>query len=91
MNKYPIWLLSGRDANAMRKGQKSKIKQRPWKAGEFDTPQEAEAFRKGIIAAIGGALRNVAFISSNEAQEIDANIVKRLKNEYPFLNIKPLE
>jgi hypothetical protein len=87
MEKHPIWLVGGRDASAYKKAGESKVKTRPWKAGEFDTPEEAEAFRQGIIAAIGGGLRNVAFIDESTAKKIDQRVVDELKKQYPHLNI----
>jgi hypothetical protein len=87
MKKYPIWLVGGRDASAYKKAGESKVKTRPWKAGEFDTPGEAEAFRQGIIAAIGGGLRSVTFIDESTAKKIDERVVDALRKEYPHLNI----
>jgi hypothetical protein len=87
MEKYPIWLVGGRDASAYKKAGESKVKTRPWKAGEFHTPEEAEAFRQGIIAAIGGGIRNVAFIDESTAKKIDQRVVDELKKQYPHLNI----
>lgn len=83
-----IWIIDGRDTAAYRKHGKNKVKNRPWKAGEFDTSAEAEAFKKGVIAAIGGELKHVFFLPENEALEIDSRVVQELQVKYPHLNIK---
>ena len=86
--KYSIWVIDGHDANAYRKNGQSKVKRRPWLAGEFNTLAEAEAFREGIKAAIGGGLRNVVFLPEDEAKEIDKRVVEQLRKEYPYMKIE---
>ncbi len=86
--EYSIWIIDGRDASAYRKNGQSKVKSRPWRAGAFNTLAEAEAFRLGVQAAIGGGLRNVVFLPEDEAKEIDKRVVEQLRKEYPHIKIE---
>jgi hypothetical protein len=88
MNKHQIWLISGRDVKAYQKGGASKVKTRPWKAAEFDTREEVDAFYQGVSAAIGGGLRSVFYLTPEEGKAIDERIVSELRKQYPEINIK---
>jgi hypothetical protein len=76
-NSFPVWLITGRDANRWRLGNKAPLKNRPWLVTTFETEAEARACKIGIQAAIGGMLNNVFYLTNEEGLAADAEFMAR--------------
>lgn len=77
--KFPVYIINGRQSTAWMKGKRTGFKDRPWLAGTFDTKAEADAFKLGVAAGIGGGLSYAVFLGREDAAMIDAEVWERAK------------
>ena len=82
-SKFPVYIINGRASTAWAKGKRTGFKQSPWLAGTFDTKAEADAFKRGVAAGIGGGLTYAVFLGREDAALIDGQAWEVRKAENP--------
>ena len=72
--KFPVYIINGRASTAWMKGKRKGFKELPWLVAAFDTKAEADAFKQGVAAGIGGGLTHAVFLGPDDAALISAEV-----------------